>query len=56
MCYKAGVFLLIVCSAKPFSMLVEKNHLVQFQYTDFLILINSYPPSAAYTRQWTNSA
>ena len=42
MCCKADMFLHSVCNAKQYSMLVENNHLIQFQYSNFLILINPF--------------
>ena len=46
---KAGTNMHILWNAKHLPVLVENNHLVWFEYTDFYILIN---PSTTITEYW----
>ena len=48
MYYKADIFLHIPWNAKHLSMFVENGYLIRFDYTDFLILINSFTTNPGY--------
>ena len=46
MCFKAGTVLTWI--AKHFSVLVDNNDLISFEYTNFHILINPFTANSGY--------